>query len=324
MSSADHSTKILQNQIIEKRWTVGQRIGKGSFGEVYECYDSYTGRKVAIKFEDRTSSHSQLKNEYRVYQLIGERTGIPKLIYYGSNDQYDYLVMQLLGPSLEKLFNYCRRKFSLKTVLMLGEKMIRHIESIHQMSYLHRDIKPDNFVCDVDNHSEIYLIDFGLARRFCQVVNNEVEHVKQMKLQSFTGTARYASISVMQQYSSGRKDDLESLAYILIYFLQSKLPWQQVPKVGDNGLTTKQRKERILEIKMSTSVMDLCKGLPVEFQTFVGYCRQLKFDEKPSYAFLRRLLGIQFERNLFVKDYIYDWKLNESKDLKKNKKNQIK
>lgn len=134
------------------------------------------------------------------------------------------------------------------------------------------------------------MIDFGLAREYCRIVNNEVEHVKKVKLQSFTGTARYASISVMQQYSSGRKDDLESLAYILVYFLKSKLPWQQVPKVADN-YTTKQRKERILEIKMSTSVAELCKGLPHEFQNFINYCRQLNFDETPSYAYLRRLLG---------------------------------
>lgn len=98
--------------------------------------------------------------------------------------------MELLGPSLEKLFNFCRRKFSLKTVLMLGEKMIRQVEYIHQMSHLHRDLKPDNFVVDFAHNSEIYLIDFGLARRYCQVINDQVEHVKQVKLQSFTGTAR--------------------------------------------------------------------------------------------------------------------------------------
>lgn len=199
--------------------------------------------------------------------------------------------MELLGPSLEKLFNYCRRNFSLKTVLMLGEQMINRVEYVHQMSHIHRDIKPDNFVIDFEKGTDIYLIDFGLARRYCQTVDNKYEHVKQVKLQSFTGTARYASINAQEQFTTSRKDDLESLAYILVYFLKSRLPWQQVPKVTTNGFTAKQRKERILEIKMSTKISDICKGLPNEFQMFIKYCRNLKFDEAPSYAYLRRLLG---------------------------------
>lgn len=174
---------------------------------------------------------------------------------------------------------------------MLGEQLIRRVEYVHQMSHLHRDLKPDNFVIP-QNGAEIYLIDYGLARRYCQIVDNEVEHIKKVKVQSFTGTARYASIDAQQQYTTSRKDDLESLGYILIYFLKGKLPWQQVPKANIlNGITAKQRKERILEIKMSTKVSDICSGLPFEFQQFLIYCRSLNFDEKPSYAYLRRLLG---------------------------------
>lgn len=199
--------------------------------------------------------------------------------------------MELLGPSLEKLFNYCKRKFSLKTVLMIGERMLHRIEHMHQMCHIHRDLKPDNFVIDLDHSAEIYLIDFGLARRYCQINDDGlVEHVKRVKLTSFTGTARYASISAQQQFTTSRKDDLESLAYILIYFAKGKLPWQSVPKVGTNGITAKQRKERILEIKMSTKVSDLCKGLPFEFQQFLNYCHNLEFEEAPAYGYLRHLL----------------------------------
>lgn len=256
-----------------------------------------------------------------MYQVLHPQVGIPKLICYGTHEDYDFIVLELLGPSLEKLFNYCKRKFSLKTVLMLGDKMIRRVstaivshciqncccffcgmrfnrndfilqvEWMHQMCHLHRDLKPDNFVIDSENGSEIYLLDFGLARPYCTETNGLVEHVKRVKTQSFTGTARYASISAQQHYTTSRKDDLESLGYILIYFLKSKLPWQQVPKVSPNGLTPKQRKERILEIKMSTKASDLCAGLPFEFQLFINYCRRLDYEEAPSYAYLRRLLG---------------------------------
>lgn len=200
--------------------------------------------------------------------------------------------MQKLGPSLETLFNFCRRIFSLKTVLILGHQMIDRIEYIHQMSHLHRDIKPDNFVIDSQNGHDVYLIDFGLARRYCQLVNGKVEHIARVKMQSFTGTARYASIGAQQQFTTSRKDDLESLGYILVYFLKGRLPWQHVPKAngGPNGITPKQRKERILEIKLSTKTAELCQGLPVEIESFIVYCRGLRFEEQPNYSQLRLYL----------------------------------
>lgn len=200
--------------------------------------------------------------------------------------------MELLGPSLEKLFNFCRRKFSLKTVLMLGHQMVDRIEYVHQMSHLHRDLKPDNFVINSQNGFDIYLIDFGLARRYCQIIDGKVEHVSRVKMQSFTGTARYASIGAQQQFTTSRKDDLESLGYILVYFLKGRLPWQQVPKAnaGPNGITAKQRKERILELKLSTKTAELCADLPMEIESFIIYCRTLKFEETPNYAKLRLFL----------------------------------
>lgn len=224
--------------------------------------------------------------------ICGGSDGIPHVYCFGEADGYDYLVMQLLGPSLEKLFNFCRRKFSLKTVLMLGMEMIDRIEYIHQMSHLHRDIKPDNFVIDSQNNCGIYLIDFGLARRYCQLnmSNKRIEHVKRAKMQSFTGTARYASISAQQQFTTSRRDDLESLGYMLVYFLKGRLPWQNVAKAGIDGITPKQRKERILEIKLSTSTMVLCADLPREFELFINYCRDLGFEEQPNYAKLRLFL----------------------------------
>lgn len=230
----------------------------------------------------------------QIYRIICGGVGIPNVYTYGTTLGYDYLVMELLGPSLEKLFNFCRRKFSIKTVLMLGLQMIDRIEYVHQMSHLHRDLKPDNFVINSQNGFEIYLIDFGLARRYCQLnmSNNIVEHIKRIKMQSFTGTARYASIGAQQQFTTSRRDDLESLGYILVYFLKGRLPWQHVPRPNGapNGITAKQRKERILEIKLSTKTKELCDGLPTEFESFIIYCRGLKFEDQPNYAQLRLYL----------------------------------
>lgn len=226
----------------------------------------------------------------QIYRFICGGVGIPNVHCFGTTQNYDYLVMELLGPSLEKLFNFCRRKFTLKTVLMLGHQMIDRIEYVHQMSHLHRDLKPDNFVVNSQNGLDIYLIDFGLARRYCQFINNKVEHVPCVRMQSFTGTARYASIGAQQQFTTSRKDDLESLGYILVYFLKGRLPWQHVPRAGPNGITPKQRKERILEIKLSTHPAELCAGLPTEIESFINYCRALKFEEQPNYAQLRSFL----------------------------------
>lgn len=200
--------------------------------------------------------------------------------------------MEMLGPTLEKMFNYCNRKFSLKTVLMIGDAMLRRIEWIHQMSHVHRDIKPENMAIDYNSGYNIYLLDFGLAKPYCYMnVDNNCEHIKMKQGTSFTGTVRYSSINALQRMTTSRRDDVESLAYVMIYFLKGRLPWQQVGKANNvTAITAKQRKERVLEMKMSIPVEELCGGLPIEFISFLVHCRNLKFEEKPNYSMLRRLL----------------------------------
>lgn len=194
------------------------------------------------------------------------------------------MVMDLLGPSLENVFNYCGRKFSLPTTLQLGTQMVRIIEQIHYKKFIHRDIKPDNFVLQTSNSNhEIYLIDFGLAKRYVSADNLHIPHEDN---RSFTGTARYASINSLKRYTQSRRDDIESVGYILVYFLKGSLPWQNIRGTYDR----KQRKEIILEMKMSTPLSKLCDGLPNEIHLFLKYCRERKFDERPNYAYLRKLL----------------------------------
>lgn len=197
----------------------------------------------------------------------------------------------MLGPSLEKLFNYCHRKFSLKTVTMIGEIVLKRIEYVHQMCHIHRDIKPDNLAIDFKTASDIYLLDFGLARRYCQMNNKIVEHINLKQTNSFIGTVRYSSINA-QRCTPSRRDDLESLAYVLIYFIKGRLPWQQIrkPAADATGNANKQRKEMILEMKLSLKVSELCEGLPIEFSLFLKHCRSLQFEEQPNYSYLRRLL----------------------------------
>lgn len=210
--------------------------------------------------------------------------GIPNVRYFGANDEYDYMVMDLLGPSLESLFNYCGRRFSVSTTFMLADQMLSLIEYVHDHNYIHRDIKPENLVLGPGNAvDKLYLIDFGLSKQYVTADN---EHVPFKTDCAFIGTARYASINSQRRVTQSRRDDLESIGYLLVYFLNGALPWQFKRNATENH---KQRKERILEVKVSTPISKLCANLPLELQWYLKYCRERLFDEKPNYVYLRKL-----------------------------------
>jgi len=191
------------------------------------------------------------------------------------------MVMDLLGPSLEDLFNLCNRKFSVKTVLMLADQMIARIELLHSKSFVHRDIKPDNFLIGVGKRrNQIYMIDFGLAKMYRDLKTHQHIPYKGNKL--LTGTARYASVNTHLGIEQGRRDDLESLGYVLMYFLRGSLPWQ-----GLHATDKKHKYDLISEKKMSTPVETLCQSFPQEFVLYLNYTRSLRFDDKPDYAYLR-------------------------------------
>lgn len=238
-----------------------------------------------------TVYHHQKKPQ--AYKKLDTGIGIPQFVAYGSTGNYNYLAMEMVGPTLEKMFNYCNRQFSLKTVLMIGDTMLRRLEWMHQMSLVHRDIKPENMAIDYFNGHKLYLLDFGLATPYCVAVGpTTCKHIKMRQSNSFTGTVRYSSINALQRMTTSRRDDVESLAYVLIYFLKGRLPWQQIVKpLHSSPTTAKQRKERVLEMKMTMSAEELCDGLPLELVYFVNHCRRLGFEEKPNYSYLRRLLG---------------------------------
>ncbi|KAL8102605.1 hypothetical protein AgCh_027211 [Apium graveolens] len=241
--------------------------------------------------------------------------------------------MDLLGPSLEDLFNFCNRKLSLKTVLMLADQMINRVEFVHTKSFLHRDIKPDNFLmglgrranqvsdlltCNMLLHVtsfsyqalvkayvyfllvQVYVIDFGLAKKFRD--SSTHQHIPYRENKNLTGTARYASMNTHLGIEQSRRDDLESLGYVLMYFIRGSLPWQGL-KAGNK----KQKYEKISEKKVSTSIESLCRGYPTEFASYFHYCRSLRFEDKPDYAYLKRIFRELFIREGFQFDYVFDW-----------------
>ncbi|CAF1329798.1 unnamed protein product [Adineta steineri] len=286
---------------IGQKYRIGRKLGSGSFGEIYLGTNINTDEEVAIKLENVKAQHPQLRIESRIYRLMQGGVGIPVLKWFGKEGEYNALVLNLLGPSLEDLFILCQRKFSLKTVLLLAEQMISRIDFVHSRNFIHRDIKPDNFLMGHGRKGNlVHIIDFGLAKKYRDTRTHQ--HIAYRDDKSLTGTARYASINAHIGIEQSRRDDLESLGYVLMYFLRGSLPWQ-----GLRNGSKRQKYERINEKKMSTSVEELCKGYPAEFQTYLTYCRSLRFTDKPDYSQLRDLFRSLCHRQGFSYDYIFDW-----------------
>ncbi|OMO84456.1 hypothetical protein CCACVL1_10818 [Corchorus capsularis] len=280
---------------------MGRKIGAGSFGELFLGVNIQTGEEVAIKMEPVKTKHPQLHYESKLYMLLQGGTGVPHLKWFGVEGDYNIMVIELLGPSLEDLFNYCNRKLSLKTVLMLADQLINRVEFMHSRGFLHRDIKPDNFLMGLGRKAnQVYIIDYGLAKKYRDLQTHK--HIPYRENKNLTGTARYASVNTHLGVEQSRRDDLESLGYVLMYFIRGSLPWQGL-KAG----TKKQKYDRISEKKMLTPVEVLCKSYPSEFISYFHYCRSLRFEDKPDYSYLKRLFRDLFIREGYQFDYVFDW-----------------
>lgn len=278
-----------------------RKIGSGSFGEIYTGINTTNGEEVALKLEPINARHPQLLYESKLYKILQGGIGIPHFRWFGREGEYWVLVMDLLGPSLEDLFNFCSRQFTVKTVLMLADQMVGRVEYIHSKNFIHRDIKPDNFLMGIGRHcNKLFVIDFGLAKKFRD--SRSRVHIPYREDKNLTGTARYASINAHLGIEQSRRDDMESLGYVLVYFRKGSLPWQ-----GLKAINKKQKYERISEKKMSTPLEVLCKGCPGEFAMYLNYCRGLRFEEAPDYMYLRQLFRILFRTLNHQYDYTFDW-----------------
>jgi casein kinase 1 len=295
------------------KYRLGRKIGHGSFGDIYLGINIQTNEEVAVKLEKVRCSHPQLLYESRVLRILQGGAGIPVLHWYGVEGDYNVMVMELLGPSLEDLLQYCKPALSLKTVLMLAEQMLARLEYLHSKNFLHRDVKPDNFIIGLSNKAhQVYVIDFGLSKKYRDSKTNQ--HIPYREGKSLTGTARYASIFTHLGIEQARRDDLEGLGYVLVYLLKGSLPWQ-----GLKGDTKKEKYQNITEKKTSTSVEVLCSDLPAEFVTYLNYCKSLRFEDRPDYAMLKRTFKDLFGRLGMVQDFLYDWCLLRKNDAEGKK-----
>lgn len=299
-SSQNHSTSnssgSKNRNIIASHYQIAQKIGEGSFGIIFKGYDLLrSNQPVAIKFESRKSDAPQLKDEFRAYKVLNSAVnnyyknyereryrylsvaGIPKVYYFGQEGYYNILIIQLLGPSLEDLFEWCGRKFSIPTVSRLAIQMIERIQFLHENNLIYRDIKPDNFLIGATtSDNTIYMVDYGMVKQYRDPITHV--HIPYRERKSLSGTARYMSINTHLGREQSRRDDLESLGNVFVYFLKGQLPWQ-----GLKAPTNKLKYEKIGEKKQKIPIPELCSGLPLQVAEYIRQVRALKFEEDPDY-----------------------------------------
>jgi casein kinase 1 len=239
--------------------------------------------------------------------------GIPNVYYFGQEGLHNILVIDLLGPSLEDLFDHCNRRFSIKTVVMVAKQMLSRVQTIHEKNLIYRDIKPDNFLIGrpgTKTSNVIHVVDFGMAKQYRDPKTKQ--HIPYRERKSLSGTARYMSINTHLGREQSRRDDLEALGHVFMYFLRGGLPWQ-----GLKAATNKQKYEKIGEKKQTTPIKELCEGFPEQFNQYLTYVRNLGFEDTPDYDYLRELFTQALKDTGGVEDGEYDWMKVSSKHDKK-------
>lgn len=282
------------------KWRIGRKLGAGSFGDVYLGTHVETMAECAIKLESVKTKNPQLIYESKLYKLLEGGIGVPHVHWFGIEGDFNVVVIDLLGPSLEDIRSICGGKMSLKTVLMLGDQMVNRLEFVHSKNFIHRDIKPDNFLIGLGRSANVvYSIDFGLAKKYRD--SKTGHHIPFRDGRNLTGTARYASLNTHLGMEQSRRDDLEAVGYVMAYLLRGTLPWQGVRAKG------KEKYKAIMNRKLAVPPEKLFHNFPDGLVTYLNYCRALRFEDRPDYGYLRGLLKDLLVKEGHVHDYVYDW-----------------
>lgn len=311
MSSASSKPKVPAT-VNSGQIQVQKKLGAGCFGEVYKGFNTNTKEDVAIKFEVTHNASPQLRHEAEMLNLLrgpAELQGYAKFFHFGQEGNFNCLAMEFLGKSLEDHVQMCGGRFKPKTACLVAQQILMRIEYLHSRGVVHRDIKPENFMWGVGpKQHHLYIIDFGLSKRYW-----DKRHVQSSQKLSLTGTARYASLNAHLGFEQSRRDDLEAIGHMLMYFLRSALPWS-----GLDARTKKEKYQKIKEKKETTKLSDLCEGHPKAFEQYLDYSRNLGFKDRPDYVMLRKLFAdlreeIQSEEAKPVEDWHFEWL--EGKDV---------
>lgn len=334
----------LTEEFIVNNYILLKKMGKGAFGEVYLAFNIRDNTECVVKIEslrycqldlefiilkkilnlNKTSINNTSNKNNRILNKKANFSGSEPIIqdvvlgfakFYGFgklSTGSTYLITELLGPNLNDLFNYCNKRFSIVTVCLIAIQILHRIEFFHENNYIHRDIKPENFTVGYGKSSNIiYLIDFGLAKQYRD--NKSKQHLPYRENRTMKGTARYVSINTHLGIEQSRRDDLESIGYMLIYFINGYLPWQGIKNINNQY-------EKILEKKLETPIEILCEKLNSEFLIYFKYIKSLKFEDKPDYSYLRNIFISLFDKaityyNISNENIKFDWNYNNRSEL---------
>lgn len=278
---------------INNKYKIISKLGNGSFGNIYKGINTRTMEHVAIKVEPIVNDTNLLKNEAIIYRYLNDLTCVPLIKWYGKDKDNYYMVINLLGKSIQDVKNEIY-KFSLKDTLKIGIFLIKIIRNLHERGIIHRDIKPDNFLFDTDNKSFIYIIDFGFSKTY--ILNNK--HIEQTKTNGIIGSLHFVSLNGHDHNELSRRDDLESLCYMLIYINNGILPWQiENPSIKDKKTYVKNEKIKLLD--KSSNINNV-------FVYYLNYIHSIKFNTNPDYEYLINLFN----------DLLHNNKVDLEKDLK--------
>ncbi|KAI9430287.1 ser/thr kinase [Lactarius indigo] len=250
---------------VRGRYRVGMLLGSGTSGDAYLGWDIKTGQDVALKLEPIQTQTPRLSHEHSVYKALSGVSGIPTMHWYGREVPYHVMVLDRLNLTVEEAISKCH---DINLVFSYADQMLSCLKSLHEQSYIHRDVKPANFMTGIGELSQVFLIDFGLAQLFRNPSTRR--HVPLVSGLKTIGTITFTSINSHSGRMQSRRDDLESLDIVKGYSIE---------KYGAS----------ILEMKIALS-KTLCQGLPAPFVTFRQHIQSLGFDEKPQYDYLYSLL----------------------------------
>ena len=282
----DHNQHIK----IGKNYKIIKKLGEGSFGQLYIGENIATREKVAIKLEDTNENEKEmLKHEANIYRVLNGLSQIPVMRNFGREGNFSYLVMDLLNESLEDI-RQTKGLFSVNKLAKIAVDIINVLEQIHGRGIVHRDIKPQNFLLRKNKYgSEVVIIDFGLSRSY---KDENLNHISLKTGRSMVGTARYASLNVHEGITYSRRDDLESVGYMLVYLFTGRLPWQGMKaddKISKYNKIKEVKKLYKNDPKNNSPSMLLDTKLPLEFTIYFNYIHSLSFSDKPNYIYLKNL-----------------------------------
>ena len=311
MTEEEEDKFLKENPLVFKKFQVKKKLGEGAFGEVYLGQSILTKEYVALKIEPRKIAKPILQNEaFTIFTLAGP--GIPAVKSFGKLKNYNVLVEPLLGKSLFDIFAENHKEMPIEDICLIGQQIIDRIQWVHSKYIVHRDIKPDNFLVGREDPNIIYLIDFGLSQQYRSTTTGK--HIRFGFTGKLTGTVRFASANALRGGEQSRRDDIESIGYMMVYFMKKRLPWQ-----GVTGTRKMERYLKIYKMKKNTSPEELCKGLPEEMTDYIRYAKQLEFEQEPNYNYLRKCFSKILKRIHTTNDQlVFSWiKLKDIKNLKK-------